>query len=79
MADINVAAVTSSPMMAKPAIKRKSPNGSLKGGVAPVTANGGGVRQNQIQQVDVVRAYPGQQQQQLQRPSVSVLVGCSGS
>ena len=69
MADINAAAVSSSPMMAKPAIKRKSPNGSLKGGGAAATANGGGVRQNQIQQADVVRAHPGQQ---LQQPPVSV-------
>ena len=68
----NIIIVSSSPMIAKPAVKRKSSNGSLKGGASQISTNGmengnGGGRQTQGQ-VDVVRAYPGQQQ----RPSVGV-------
>ena len=72
--DANIIVVSSSPMIPKPAIKRKSSNGSLKGGASQISANGigngnGGGRQSQslVEKVDVVRAYPGQQ-----RPPVGV-------
>ena len=74
--DANIVIVSGSPMIAKPAIKRKSSSGSLKGGAPQPNANGigngnGGGRQGQslVEQVDVVRAYSGQQ-----RPAVGVPV-----
>ena len=68
---------------AKPAIKRKSSNGSLKGGgVAQARTNGiESVKQSQslIEQVDVVRAYPGRNspgvQLNVQRHSPALVAG----